>query len=438
MENKWNECENEAAYVKDEIYKIMSSLYYGIAKINLDSGEAFILSSNNEEAVGKKHPWDEYFESYVKKALLPSDRLRAINTFKLAMLKEKFAQGKKSFSSDFAAYVTPRNEKHITMFAFKAGDKTESAYILVRNAGGDYLLNSIVNMYVYDTCDYFIYLDAKNNSYTMFSGLDGTPLPPAICLDYEKAIVDYANAFVAKEDREMVIQEMRLARVLEEIEKHGVHSFTCGVIENERGYTRKRLDYRYHDRENQMVLLSRTDITDIYLEEEKKRVELEKALMRAQTDPLTKLLNFQTTVDKITECLAEPANSYALYFIDLDNFKAINDTYGHPVGDRVLKDIAGHLITIKGEEDIVGRVGGDEFVFFSKITDKKESVEYIADKICFAIRSVKIKDELERRVTGSVGIALAPADGSDYDRLVTKADKAVYEAKKNGKNKYSL
>lgn len=355
-------------------------------------------------------------------------------------LKEKFSQGKYSFSSNLASYVTGKNEKHVTIFAFKSDDKTENqcAYVMVRNAGGDYLLKSIVNQYVYDTCDYFIYLDAKNNSYTMFSGQAGTPLPPAVCTDYEKAIVEYANAFVVEEDREMVIREMRLSRVLEEIEKNGIHSFTLGIMENERGYTRKRLDYRYHDRENQMILLSRTDITNIYFEEEKKRIELERALVRAQTDPLTKLLNFQATMDKITECLLGSNDSYALYFIDLDNFKTINDTYGHPVGDSVLRNIAGHLATIKSEGDIVGRVGGDEFVFFSKVGDNKESVAHVAEKICYAIRSVKIKDELEKRVTGSVGIALAPIDGKDYYTLVTKADKGVYEAKKNGKNKYSF
>lgn len=440
MNHEWNGHEEKFDYLKDEIYKIMTKLYYGIVKVDLDSGYAVILSSNREDSQGKQYPWDEYLKAYVDKYLLPTDRVRAMSIFCIATMKENFARGKYSFSSDLSSYVTEKNEKHITMFAFKSNDKFENqyAYVLIRNAGGDYLLNSIVNQYVYDTCDYFIYLDAKNNSYTMFSGLAGTPLPPAVCMDYEKAIIEYAETFVVKEDREMVIRQMHLPRVIEQLEKNGIHSFTCGIMENERGYTRKRLDYRYHDRENQMILLSRTDITNIYFEEEHKRLELEKALARAQTDPLTKLLNFQATMDRITECVLDSEESYALYFIDLDNFKSINDTYGHPVGDSVLRNVAGQLAAIKGEGDIVGRVGGDEFVFFSKVLEDKESVERIAEKICYAIRSVKIDDKLEKYVTGSVGIALSPTDGRDYYALVTKADKGVYEAKKNGKNKFSV
>ena len=426
--------------INKEIYNTMSLLYHGISKVNLEQGYTTILSSSSPEEVGNRYDWEEYLQYYVEKYILPSDYERVFSNFGLKSLRKSLQQGKRSFSCEFASHVIDRNEKHVTMLAFMPdeGEKCSNAYVLVRNTGGDYLLNSIVNQYVYSTCDYFIYLDAKHNSYTMFSGKAGTPLPPEICTDYETELVKYARAFVAKEDQEMVIREMHLERVLEQLDKHEIHSFTCGVLEASRGYARKRLDYRYHDRDNQMILLSRTDITDIYLEEEAKRKELEKALKRAQTDPLTKLLNFQATMDKVTDRLSKNTKQYVLLFIDLDNFKQINDTLGHPVGDLVLRSIASNLSAISNDGDIVGRVGGDEFVFFTELDETRNSAEVLAQRVCYAINSVKIKSECGDRVTGSVGIAIAPKDGNDYYALVSKADKGTYKAKRNGKNTYSF
>lgn len=293
----------------------------------------------------------------------------------------------------------------------------------------------MVNQDIYNSCDYFVYLDAKNNSYSMIRGQIGTSLPPETGSDYEQAMVDYATTFVAEEDRERVLQEMRLARIMAQLEQNEIHSFTYGIIESKRGYTRKRLDYRYHDRKNQIILMSRTDITDSYAEEEKKRKELEQALTRAQTDALTKLWNVQAISEKIEEYLVNERQLFALYFIDLDDFKSINDRYGHPAGDRVLKHIADALRTIQRKNELIGRIGGDEFVYFAPVSEKKHA-ERIAQRICYAIQSVKISNATRRRVTGSVGIALAPEDGRDYDTLVHKADHGLYEAKKGGKNQY--
>lgn len=437
MENESNTCMKSSDCIEGEIYKIMTKLYHGIAKINLNTGQAIILRSNNQDTVGNIYEWDGYLESYANRCILIADRFKAVSTFNTKSLREKFAEGKKLFSADLVSYVKATNETHITMVALKADDEADNeyAYIMIRDDSGDYLLNSIVNQYVYNTCDYFIYLDAKNNSYIMFSGQEGTPLPPAICTDYESATIDYAESFVADEDKEMVIREMKLSRILEQVEANGLHSFTCGIIEDKRGYTRKRLDYRYHDRENQMILLSRTDITDVYFEERNKRIELEKALIKAQTDSLTQLFNFQATVDKITEKLANKKSVYALYFIDIDDFKSINDTYGHSTGDIVLKNISRQLTLVQGEENIVGRIGGDEFVFFSKVSDENEA-EATANKLCKAIASANADDEFKSSVTGSVGVALSPDDGVDYYALVRQADKRLYEAKKNGKNRF--
>lgn len=295
----------------------------------------------------------------------------------------------------------------------------------------------MADQHIYDSCDYFVYLDAKNNSYRMIRGQVGTILLPESSSDYEQELTEYANTFVEEEDRERVLSEIRLDRVLNQIEQNGVHSFSYGIMDSKRGYTRKRLDYRYHDRKNKIILVSRTDITESYFEEENKRQALERALVYAQTDPLTKLLNLRALSEKIKERLADESQMYALYFIDLDDFKSINDGYGHPTGDSVLKKIADALQTIQGKDELIGRVGGDEFVYFAPISDRKQA-EGIAKRICYAIRSVKISHTIGRQITGSVGVALAPEDGRDYDSLVWKADSGLYEAKKGGKNQYII
>ncbi len=157
----------------------------------------------------------------------------------------------------------------------------------------DDLLKSIINLFVYNNCDYFIYLDAKRNRYTMFSGSkSGTPLPPSECTDYSSEIVKYANDYVVPEDRESVIREMRLDRVIEQLEKYEKHVIYCGVLDPIRGYTRKQLEYRYYDRDEQMILLSRTDLTDIYLEQQRQQKALQEALEAAEEANRAKSLFF--------------------------------------------------------------------------------------------------------------------------------------------------
>ena len=127
------------------------------------------------------------------------------------------------------------------------------------------------------------------------------------------------------------------------LECHEVHAFTCGVWEEGVGYTRKRMEYRYYNKEKQMILLSRTDITALYEEQRRHARDLESALLRAQTDPLTGLWNYQGIQEIVQKTLADPKQKAALFFLDLDDFKKINDTYGHGVGDHALQAVADTL-----------------------------------------------------------------------------------------------
>lgn len=272
----------------------------------------------------------------------------------------------------------------------------------------------------------------------MFSGSrNGTPLPPAVCADYSAEIVKYAEAFVVPEDREMVVREMSLDRVTAELERHEVHAFTCGVWEEGVGYTRKRLEYRYYNRGQQMILLSRTDITAMYDEQRRHTRELEEALLRAQTDPLTGLWNYQGIQEVVKKELEHLPNKAALFFLDLDDFKLVNDTYGHAAGDQALKAVADILKRNIRAEDHAARIGGDEFVVFLSDIPSPEAAKDCARRICDHLAEVRL-EHTGARISGSIGIAIAPDEGSDYEDLAKKADSKTYLAKSNGKNQFAL
>lgn len=152
-------------------------------------------------------------------------------------------------------------------------------------------------------------------------------------------------------------------------------------------------------------------------------------------DPLTNLCNRQM-VDKrlkqeINRCSHESTN-FSLLFIDLDGFKQINDQYGHDVGDQVLKSIAQLLNNTVRESDVVGRLGGDEFLVICPHSNAK-GVEELASKLIERICSLTNVDKCVISIGASIGIATYPEDGETAQVLRKNADKAMYAAKSRGK-----
>ena len=174
-------------------------------------------------------------------------------------------------------------------------------------------------------------------------------------------------------------------------------------------------------------------IVDIH-EQKLKEIELR---LRADQDALTGLLNKEATRSLIYKTLETYKNSDrtgALLMIDSDNFKNINDSYGHMAGDRVLSTI-GEILTnnFKGM-DITGRIGGDEFmVFMNNIRSQEDSVA-IAKKLQRMLAEAFSDEEIGKDVSVSIGIAVCPRDGLVFEELYQKADKALYYVKKNGKS----
>lgn len=163
---------------------------------------------------------------------------------------------------------------------------------------------------------------------------------------------------------------------------------------------------------------------------------------KAETDLLTKLYNKATTEKLIEDFLLShkgEAHPGALFIIDVDNFKTINDHLGHLYGDAVLSDLSEMLKSFFREDDIVGRIGGDEFLVFAKgISSKSVAIEKASD-ICGAFLRTYTNERNENFVvSGSVGISLFPDDGTTFEELFKGADTALYATKARGKNSYSF
>ena len=123
----------------------------------------------------------------------------------------------------------------------------------------------------------------------------------------------------------------------------------------------------------------------------------------------------------------------AIMFLDLDDFKPVNDTFGHPKGDAVLRAVAKRLMDEVGEDGHVGRMGGDEFAIVITDAQSRKQVEFLSDRIINAIKEPYVIDGTEIRIGVSIGCAFGPIDGATVDDLILKADLALYQAKDAGR-----
>ena len=170
---------------------------------------------------------------------------------------------------------------------------------------------------------------------------------------------------------------------------------------------------------------------------ERRRAEKQIAHM-ARHDALTDLPNRVLLQDRLAQALAElPRDKrLAVLYLDLDNFKSVNDTLGHQIGDELLKTVAGRLRNCVREVDTVARVGGDEFAVIHTGIEQPNDAAVLARQICDAVKEPCELHGHAVIVDTSIGIALAPGDGSDPTELLKNADMALYRAKADGRGTY--
>lgn len=172
-----------------------------------------------------------------------------------------------------------------------------------------------------------------------------------------------------------------------------------------------------------------------------KRAETQIAYM-ARHDGLTGLANRAVLLEKMEEALARlrrHGNRFTVFMLDLDLFKTVNDSLGHPVGDELLKVVAGRLSACIRETDTVARLGGDEFAILATADgDQREAAIATANRLLGAVAAPCDLDGHHVNIGTSVGIALAPEHGTDVDQLVKNADLALYKAKSEGRDAYRI
>jgi diguanylate cyclase (GGDEF)-like protein len=180
------------------------------------------------------------------------------------------------------------------------------------------------------------------------------------------------------------------------------------------------------------VIRTYTDVT------ERKQNEMRIAHL-LRHDELTSLANRTLLKERIEQALARmqrQGEGFALFCLDLDGFKAVNDTHGHPAGDLLLRAVAERLSSCVRETDTVARLGGDEFAVLQAATEREDDAEALAKRILEAVSTPYDLDGQRAVIGTSVGIAMAPRDGADMEELLKIADISLYRAKAEGPNAY--
>ncbi|MDX1796382.1 MAG: EAL domain-containing protein [Hydrogenovibrio sp.] len=188
-----------------------------------------------------------------------------------------------------------------------------------------------------------------------------------------------------------------------------------------------------HDEQGQV-----TEYIGIFNDISQVKESEEKIQHLAHYDPLTELANREMLMDRLNGAIhnAERSKaSLALLFIDLDNFKNVNDTLGHQVGDQLLIEVGQRVKSVLRAEDTLARQGGDEFI--AVLPDTGETgAAHVAEKVIQTISAELDLEPYSLFITPSIGIAIYPQDGLDADALLRNADTAMYQAKEDGRNAY--
>ncbi|MGH8806597.1 MAG: EAL domain-containing protein [Noviherbaspirillum sp.] len=182
-------------------------------------------------------------------------------------------------------------------------------------------------------------------------------------------------------------------------------------------------------------------LTGTQLDVTERKLAEQRVLQAAQHDALTGLPNRALVFEYAGHLVAAALRNHghgAFLFIDLDRFKPVNDLYGHDVGDRLLQEVARRLLACVRKEDLVGRLGGDEFIIVLPYTGERVPASTVAQHVLDKLSLPFEIDTLELSISASIGISHFPQHGSDVDALIHAADLAMYQTKQGGRGYYHI
>ena len=312
----------------------------------------------------------------------------------------------------------------------------DRVFLMIKNISGDYMLEILMNEYVSKNCEDLYYINCNTNSFIEFSGknTNGDNISRQ-GKDYIADIQRYVDRFVVEDDQAFVRQKMLPIYVLECLENNGFCNLSYGILDNDGDYKRKFVQFQYYDKENNIILLMRSDITASYMLNMEEQRKMRKD---AVTDYLTGIYNrfgLEKQINETLDILNEMEdNVSAFILLDLDNFKNVNDMLGHITGDKALKRVANILKQNFRNSDLVARLGGDEFVIFMKNIKDEDIIPNFMKRLLKNL-NIEFTDGINTvKIAASIGVALFPKDGKTFDELYKNADKALYSVKNNAKN----
>ncbi len=312
----------------------------------------------------------------------------------------------------------------------------DRVFLMIKNISGDYMLEILMNEYVSKNCEDLYYINCNTNSFIEFSGknTNGDNISRQ-GKDYIADIQRYVDRFVVEDDQAFVRQKMLPIYVLECLENNGFCNLSYGILDNDGDYKRKFVQFQYYDKENNIILLMRSDITASYMLNMEEQRKMRKD---AVTDYLTGIYNrfgLEKQINETLDILNEMEdNVSAFILLDLDNFKNVNDMLGHITGDKALKRVANILKRNFRNSDLVARLGGDEFVIFMKNIKDEDIIPNFMKRLLKNL-NIEFTDGINTvKIAASIGVALFPKDGKTFDELYKNADKALYSVKNNAKN----
>ncbi|MGE5512955.1 MAG: putative bifunctional diguanylate cyclase/phosphodiesterase [Bacteroidota bacterium] len=182
-----------------------------------------------------------------------------------------------------------------------------------------------------------------------------------------------------------------------------------------------------------------TEVEGLLVDITERKAAEEKIAHPARTDPLTGLPNRATFIERLQQTFAAArrgARPFAVMHVDLDRFKEVNDTYGHPVGDRLLIAVAERLSRAVRETDVVGRLGGDEFGVLQSEVGSSSDAGMLAEKIRKVLAEPIAVEGHQLHTAVSLGVSVYTAEIGDAGEMLAQADSALYRAKEEGRNQY--
>lgn len=247
--------------------------------------------------------------------------------------------------------------------------------------------------------------------------------------DFKKEFVKNVEVNLQKKDRSNIICELSSTVIRDEYrDKLGILVSLHDISE------RKKLS---EIEKNYTVKLEKTNLMLKKQIQDKTQAE-DQLRHYVYYDPLTELPNRKMMLENFNMMLENKNNRFAIFFVDLDGFKHINDNFGHQVGDKVLKNVAAKLKSVIGPNDTISRIGGDEFIIMLTNIKYNSYIREIGERIQKVLKKPFVYNNEPLIVGASIGISIAPEHGADSDTLIRKADLAMYQVKENGGYDYEI